>query len=66
MADLRIALVGAGFWARYQLAAWREVPGVQCVAVCDLDQEKARSVAETAGITAHVHRCRGNARPRTA
>ena len=51
MADLRIALVGAGFWARYQLAAWREVPGVRCVAVCDLDQEKARSVAETAGIT---------------
>ncbi|MEN9938117.1 MAG: hypothetical protein RLZZ387_4696, partial [Chloroflexota bacterium] len=24
MEDIRIAIFGCGFWARYQLAAWRE------------------------------------------
>lgn len=41
MTPLRFAAVGAGFWADYQLAGWREVPGVQCVAVCDRDRVKA-------------------------
>ena len=33
----KIAMVGAGFWAHYQLAAWGDVPGAQCVALCDRD-----------------------------
>ncbi len=41
MTPLRFAAIGAGFWADYQLAGWREVPGVACVAVCDRDQAKA-------------------------
>jgi predicted dehydrogenase len=41
MTPLRFAAVGAGFWADYQLAGWREVPGVRCVAVCDRDVAKA-------------------------
>lgn len=41
MTPLRFAAVGCGFWADYQLAGWREVPGVECVAVCDRDVQKA-------------------------
>lgn len=40
MTPLRFAAVGAGFWADYQLAGWREV-GVECVGVCDRDVVKA-------------------------
>jgi D-apiose dehydrogenase len=40
MPPLRFAAVGAGFWADYQLAGWREV-GVGCVGVCDRDVGKA-------------------------
>ena len=41
MTPFRFAAVGCGFWADYQLAGWREVPGVECVAVCDRDRAKA-------------------------
>lgn len=45
MEDLRFAVVGAGFWANYQLAAWGEAPGVRCVAVCDQDPARAGALA---------------------
>jgi D-apiose dehydrogenase len=41
MTPLRFAMIGAGFWSKYQLAAWGELPGVQCLAICDLDRARA-------------------------
>jgi predicted dehydrogenase len=52
MSELRFALVGAGFWARYQLAAWQEHAGVRCVAVCDRDRARAEALAGTRGVPA--------------
>jgi predicted dehydrogenase len=45
MADLKFAVIGAGFWSQYQTAAWFEVGGVQLAAVCDLDRAKAEKMA---------------------
>jgi D-apiose dehydrogenase len=45
MTELRFAMFGAGFWANYQLAAWGEIPGVRCVAICDPDRERAEKLA---------------------
>src|SRR5215471_1664586 len=45
MSQLRFALVGAGFWAHYQLAAWQEQPDVRCLAVCDRDRARAEKLA---------------------
>ena len=39
------AIIGAGFWANFQLPAWQEIPEVQIVAVCDKDIEKANAIA---------------------
>lgn len=50
MNDLRFAVVGAGFWAHYQLAAWSESPGVHCVAVCDRDLNRADRLAAARGV----------------
>jgi predicted dehydrogenase len=50
--ELRFAAFGAGFWARYQLAAWRELPGVRCVALCDRTLAKAEALARRLGIPA--------------
>ncbi|AQG79244.1 Gfo/Idh/MocA family protein [Spirosoma montaniterrae] len=47
---MNIAIVGCGFWATYQVAGWRELPGVTVVAVCDADAAKARTLAETFGV----------------
>jgi len=34
---IRVALVGAGYFARFQLDAWRRLEGVRLAAVCDRD-----------------------------
>jgi predicted dehydrogenase len=49
---MRFAIVGTGFWARYQLAAWGEVAGAECVALCDRDRERAASLAKESGVPA--------------
>ncbi len=46
MKNLRVAVVGCGFWSRFQVPAWQELSDVDCVAVCDIDQAKARQTAE--------------------
>ncbi len=50
MKELNFAIIGTGFWARYQLAAWREVPGATCVALCDRTLPKAEALAREFGV----------------
>ena len=45
MNDLKFAVFGTGFWARYQLAAWREIEGAQCVALYNRTKSKAEVLA---------------------
>jgi predicted dehydrogenase len=45
MTPLRFALLGAGFWARYQLPAWGELAGVECVAIYNRTKSKAEELA---------------------
>jgi predicted dehydrogenase len=52
MKRLRFAVFGAGFWARFQLAAWREVGGVECVAIYNRTRPRAEALAEEFGIPA--------------
>jgi D-apiose dehydrogenase len=50
MSRSRFGLVGAGFWAKFQLAAWHELPEVECVAICDQDLERAQRLAASCGV----------------
>ncbi len=52
MNKLRFAIVGTGFWARYQLAGWRELPGAECVALCNKHRERAEALARDFGVSA--------------
>ncbi len=49
---LRFAAFGAGFWARFQLAAWKELDGVECVAIYNRTRSKAEALARELGIPA--------------
>jgi len=49
---LRFAIFGAGFWARYQLSAWREIPGVECVAIYNRTRARAETLAREFGVAA--------------
>jgi predicted dehydrogenase len=44
-------VLGCGFWSRFQIPAWLELPGVECVAVCDIDPDKAKAVAGRFGVS---------------
>ena len=44
---LRVALVGAGYVARYHITALRRLDFVEIVAICDVDQNAARTLADT-------------------
>jgi predicted dehydrogenase len=58
---LRFAVIGAGFWARYQLAGWREAAemsrgtatdGAECIAICNRTRSRAEELAKEFGIPA--------------
>jgi predicted dehydrogenase len=51
-APLRFALFGTGFWARFQLGAWREVAGARCVALYNRTRAKAEVLGREVGIAA--------------
>jgi predicted dehydrogenase len=43
---LRCAVIGTGFWSRFQIAAWKELQGVEIVAVCNRTRARAEEVAQ--------------------
>jgi len=45
MKPLRVAVAGAGYFAQFHLEGWRRIPGVELVGICDLEEDKARSLA---------------------
>lgn len=50
MTARKFAVLGTGFWARFQLAGWQEVGGVECVAVYNRTRAKAEAFATEFGI----------------
>lgn len=50
MKPLRFAILGTGFWSRYQLAAWRELKGVECVALYNRTRTKAEALGREFGV----------------
>ncbi|HWP02301.1 MAG TPA: Gfo/Idh/MocA family oxidoreductase [Gemmatimonadaceae bacterium] len=49
-APVRVALVGCGRISRTHFEAIRSVPGLELAAVCDIDEERARSAGEENGV----------------
>jgi predicted dehydrogenase len=52
MTNLRFAIIGTGFWSQFQLAAWRELGGVKCVALCNRTRDRAEDLACKFGVPA--------------
>ena len=50
MSNLRFAVLGCGFWSQFQIAAWRELEGVELVAVYNRTRSKAQAIAERFGV----------------
>jgi predicted dehydrogenase len=52
MSTLKFAMFGTGFWAHFQLAAWRELEGVECVAIYNRTRSKGERFAREFGVPA--------------
>ncbi len=50
MANLRVAVAGAGYFTQFQLDGWKRIPGIALAAICNRDQAKAHALAERFGI----------------
>ena len=50
----RVAVIGAGLWGKAQAEVFADHPGVELVAVCDLDQARAEELAVTYGARAYT------------
>ena len=46
MSNLKFAILGTGFWSRFQLAGWYELAGVECMALYNRTRLKAEQLAE--------------------
>jgi len=47
---VRIAVIGAGYFAQFHQDAWMRLPGAELVGICDLDGEKAAAAARIHGV----------------
>jgi D-apiose dehydrogenase len=45
-------MFGAGFWSRFQLAAWQELEGVECAAIYNRARSKGERLAREFGVSA--------------
>src|SRR5688500_6689051 len=45
MKNLRFAVIGTGFWAKYQIPAWMELEGIELVALYNRTKPKAEMMA---------------------
>ena len=50
MKPLRFAVIGTGFWSNFQIPAWKELEGVELVAVCNRSRTRAEEVATRFGV----------------
>ena len=50
MEKLKFAILGTGFWSQFQLGAWLELDGVECVALYNRTKHKADDLASRFGI----------------
>ena len=46
MKKLKFAVLGCGFWSKFQIGAWTEIEGVELVAVYNRTISKAETIAE--------------------
>lgn len=52
--EIKVAIVGAGYFARFHHDAWARMPGARLTAICDEDREKAEACAGQFGATPYT------------
>jgi len=54
MKKLGVAVIGTGFWGRNQARVYKELKETELLAVCDIDAERAKTVAKQFNVTPYT------------
>jgi UDP-N-acetylglucosamine 3-dehydrogenase len=54
MKKLRTAVVGTGFWGKNHARVYRELESTELLAVCDVNRERVKAVADQFGVKAYT------------
>jgi UDP-N-acetylglucosamine 3-dehydrogenase len=55
---LRVAVIGTGFWGKNHARVYKELAETELLAICDIDPERARSVAKQFGAKPYTNAAR--------
>jgi len=55
MKKLGVAVIGTGFWGRNHARVFKELEETELLAVCDINAERAKSVAKQFGVTPYTN-----------
>jgi UDP-N-acetylglucosamine 3-dehydrogenase len=58
MKKLGVAVIGTGFWGKNHARVYRELASTELVAICDVNADKAKSVAGQFGVNAYTNSTR--------
>ena len=54
MKKLSVAVIGTGFWGKNHARIYKELASTELVAICDVNAERAKSVADQFGVKAYT------------
>jgi UDP-N-acetylglucosamine 3-dehydrogenase len=58
MKKLRVAVIGTGFWGKNHARVYKETPSTELVGICDVNAERAKSIADQFGVKAYTSSAR--------
>ena len=53
MTKLGVAVIGTGQWGKNHARVYKELPSTELIAVCDVNAERAKSMAQQYGVKAY-------------
>ncbi|MGA2681792.1 MAG: Gfo/Idh/MocA family oxidoreductase [Candidatus Bathyarchaeia archaeon] len=58
MRKIGVAVIGTGFWGKNHARIYKELPSTELIAICDVDQERAKAIADQYGVKAYTNSSR--------
>ncbi|MGF3521552.1 MAG: Gfo/Idh/MocA family protein [Candidatus Bathyarchaeia archaeon] len=55
MKKLKVAVIGTGFWGKNHARVYKELPNTELVAICDVNAERAKTIAAQFGVKAYTN-----------
>lgn len=54
MEKLGVAVIGTGFWGKNHARVYKELPSTELIAICDINAERAKAIADQFGAKAYT------------